>query len=119
MKLQTKFILALLSSILVVLIAAQTTQYSLNRSALAKLSDDNLHLLETREEAQVRNIYQTIDPVVQEAITLGEMTKLDKLIANYAGIEGLLDRRFTIRKGSPRFRRAAKFCTPKRGFRPR
>jgi len=91
MKLQTKFILALLGTILFVLIAAQTGQQLLDHNALKNLSTENLSLLEKREQAHADNINQTIDPVVQSAIALGEMPKLDMLITNYSSIDGLLE----------------------------
>jgi len=91
MKLQTKFILVFLGAVLVALVVAQLTQQLIDRSALNRLSHDNLALLEKRELAHVDNIYQTIDPVVQDTISLGEMSKLDALIKSYSGIDGLLE----------------------------
>lgn len=99
MKLQTKFILTLVSAIVVVFIGAQATEQLLNRKALNDLSSDNLGLLEKREQAHADNVYQTIDPVVQETILLGEMTKLDALIKTYAKIDGLLEYSIYDNKG--------------------
>lgn len=91
MKLQTKFILTLLSAILVAFAAAQTVQQVLSRKALNQLSTDNLGLLEKREQSHADNISQTIDPVVQGTISLGDMPKLEMLISSYSAIDGLLE----------------------------
>jgi hypothetical protein len=41
----------------------------------------------------------TIDPVVEETITLGEMPKLDALICIYTNIDGLLEYSIYDNKG--------------------
>jgi len=99
MKLQTKFILTLLSATLLAYIGAQTLQQVLGDKALDKLSHDNLGLLEQREQLHAENIYQTVDPVVQETIALGEMPKIDMLIGTYSQIDGLLEYSIYDNKG--------------------
>jgi methyl-accepting chemotaxis protein len=91
MKLQTKFILTLLGGTLVMLLATQIFQQVMDGRALGDLSRDNLSLLEQREQSHADNIYQTIDPVVQSSIMLGEMPKLDLLISSYSHLDGLLE----------------------------
>jgi len=91
MKLQTKFIVTLLSVILLAFVASQIFQQVQGGRALSNFSRQNLASLEQREQSQAENIYQTIDPVVQETIALGEMPKLDVLISKYSNIDGLLE----------------------------
>jgi methyl-accepting chemotaxis protein len=91
MKLQTKFILTFLSVILLAFIASQIFQQVRGGRALNNFSRENLALLEQREQLHAENICQTIDPVVEETIALGEMPKLDLLISNYNNIDGLLE----------------------------
>jgi methyl-accepting chemotaxis protein len=91
MKLQTKFILSLLGTTLLAFIGAETVQQILNRNALNDLSRQNLGLLEQREQLHAENIWETVDPVVQETITLGQMTKLGALVSAYSNIDGLLE----------------------------
>jgi len=99
MKLQTRFILALLSGTLLTLLGAQIIQQVLDHRAMDKLSQDNLGVLEQREQLQADNIARTIDPVVQSTISLGEMPKLDTLISNYTHIDGLLEYSIYDHKG--------------------
>jgi len=99
MKLQTKFILTLLSVTLLAYIGAQISQQVLGGKALNNLSQQNLGLLEQREQLHADNIYQTINPVVQETITLGEMPKIDMLISTYSHIDGLLEYSIYDNKG--------------------
>jgi methyl-accepting chemotaxis protein len=91
MKLQTKFILVLLGAILVAFIALQLFQQTVSSRGLKSLSRDNLELLNQREQLHAENIYQTVDPIVQETIALGEMPKLDALIKNFSHIDGVLE----------------------------
>jgi hemerythrin-like metal-binding protein len=99
MKLQTKFILTLLSATLLAYIGAQMFQQVLAGKALNDLSRENLGLLEQREQLHADNIYQTVDPVVQKTIALGEMPKLDLLITTYSHIDGLLEYSIYDNKG--------------------
>ncbi len=99
MKLQTKFILTLLSATLMAFVGAQIFQQVLGGKALNNLSRENLGLLEQREQLHAENIYQTIDPVVQETIALGEMPKIDVLISTYSHIDGLLEYSIYDNKG--------------------
>ena len=99
MKFQTKFILILLGAILLAFIGAQIYQQVLGAKALNALSEENLGLLEQREQMHAENIYQATDPVVQEAIALGEMSKLDDVIANCSHIDGLLEYSIYDQKG--------------------
>ena len=91
MKLQTKFILVLLSAILTAFVASQVFQQLLAGKALNRLSREDLGLMEQREQSHADNIFQTIDPVVQDSIARGEMPKLEALITNYSHIDGILD----------------------------
>jgi hypothetical protein len=100
MKLQTKFLLTLLSVTLLAFVTAQIFQQMLGEKALNRLSRENLGLLEQREQLHAENIYQTIDPVVQASIGLGEMSKLDALIENYRHIDGLLEYSIYDQKGA-------------------
>ena len=99
MKLQTKFILVLLTAILVAIIALQVFQQSVSSTGLKNLSRDNLALLNEREQMHAENIYQTADPIVQETISLGEMPKLDSLIKNFSHIDGVLEYSIYDNKG--------------------
>jgi len=99
MKLQTRFILTLLSGTLLTLLSAQIIQQVLDRRAMERLSQDNLAVLEQREQLHADNIARTIDPVVQATISLGEMPKLDLLISNYTHIDGLLEYSIYDHKG--------------------
>jgi methyl-accepting chemotaxis protein len=80
-------------------VIAQITQQFINRRALDQLSRDNLALLEKREQAHANNIFQTIDPVIQDTILLGEMSKMDVLVKSYSGIDGLLEYSIYSQKG--------------------
>jgi methyl-accepting chemotaxis protein len=91
MKLQTKFILVLLSATLVTLVASQLFQQTLSTKALKHLGSENLGLLEQREQIHAENIFQTADPIVQQTIGLGEMPKLDVLIRSFTNIDGILE----------------------------
>jgi len=91
MKLQTKFILTLLSATLMAYIGAQILQLVLAGKALNDLSQENLGVLEQREQLHADNIHQTVDPVVQKTIALGDMPKIDILISTYSHIDGLLE----------------------------
>lgn len=99
MKLQTKLILTLLSVTLLAFIAAQIVQQILDAKAFGNLSRDNVGLLEQREQLHAENIYQTIDPVVQSSIGLGEMSKLETLITQYRHIDGLVEYSIYDQKG--------------------
>ena len=99
MKLQTKFILTLLSVILLAFVVSQIFQQVMGGRALNNFSRQNLALLEQREQSHADNICQTIDPVVQETIALGEMPKLDTLISKYSNIDGLLEYSIYDNKG--------------------
>ncbi len=99
MKLQTKFILTFLSATLLTFVGAQIFQQIRGGRALDNLSRENLGLLEQREQLHADNIYQTIDPVVRETISLGEMPKLDVLIGTYSHIDGLLEYSIYDNKG--------------------
>jgi len=99
MKLQTKFILTLLSVILLAFVASQIFQQVAGNRVLNNFSRENLALLEQREQSNAENIYQAIDPVVQETITQGEMPKLDTLISKYSNIGGLLEYSIYDNKG--------------------
>jgi methyl-accepting chemotaxis protein len=103
MKLQTKFILTLLSAILLAFAGAQIFEQIQSGGALKRLSGENLGRLEQREQAHAENINQTIDPVVQETIALGEMSKLDVLIGSYSHIDGLLEFSIYDKKGVARY----------------
>ena len=103
MKLQTKFILNLLSTTLLALIAAQIFQHALGKKALNALSHQNLGLLEQREQLHAENIYQTVDPIVRETIALGEMPKIEALICNFTNIDGLLEYSIYNNKGTATF----------------
>jgi hypothetical protein len=91
MKLHTKLVFALLTGLLGMFLLTQVYQQQRNRSLMAQLSQENLSLLKNREQLHVDNIYQTIDPVVTDAVDKGEMAKLSELMRLYGKIEGLLD----------------------------
>jgi len=91
MKLQTKFMLVLLSATLLAFTGTQLLQQALSNKALKHLADENLDLLKEREQMHAENIFQTADPVVQETISLGEMPKLDVLIRSFTNIAGILE----------------------------
>ena len=91
MKLQTKLILTLLSAILAVFVAAQIFQQISAGRALNRLSRENIGLVEQREQVQAGNIFEAIDPVIQQAISLGNMVQIDQLITNYNHIAGILE----------------------------
>jgi hypothetical protein len=99
MKLQTKFILTLLSGTLLTLVSAQILQQTLGGKAMDNLSRENLGVLEQREQSHADNIYRAVDPVVQSTILLGDMPKLDVLISNYSRIDGLLEYSIYDHKG--------------------
>jgi hypothetical protein len=91
MSLQTKFILTLLSATLILLVSAQVIQQVLDKRALGDLSEENIGLLDKREQSHAENIHQTIDPLIVQSITMGEMPKLASLIRALTNIDGLLD----------------------------
>jgi methyl-accepting chemotaxis protein len=90
-KLQTKFIASLLSAALAAFVGAQVFEQVLGEKALNDLSRENLGLLEQREQLHAENIYQAVDPIVQDTIAQGEMAKLSSLISNCSHIDGLLE----------------------------
>jgi hypothetical protein len=85
---------------LTIFVGAQIFQQISSGNALKKLSRENLAMLEQRERIQAENIYQAIDSVVQETISLGEMSKLDTLITNYNRIAGFLEYSIYDKNGS-------------------
>jgi methyl-accepting chemotaxis protein len=99
MKLQTKFILTFLSVTLLIVLGGQIWQQTNSSRTLDGLSRENLGLLDQREQLHAENICQTIDPVVQDTIRLGDMPKLDLLISNYSHIDGLLEYSIYNNKG--------------------
>jgi methyl-accepting chemotaxis protein len=99
MKLQTKFILVLLSATLLAFVGSQVFQQALSTKALKRLGSENLGALEQREQIHAENIFQTADPIVQATIGLGEMPKLDVLIKTFTNIEGILEYSIYDHKG--------------------
>jgi methyl-accepting chemotaxis protein len=99
MRLQTKFIVTILSATLLLVTGAQVIQQLIDSKALNKFSGENLSLLEQREQLHAENIYHTIDPVVQETIAHGDMPKLEALIHSYTNIAGLLEYSIYDNKG--------------------
>ena len=90
-KLQSKFILTLVSAIVIGLIAAQTTQQFFSNKALKRLSVDNLAVLEKRESTSAANLSHTLDTMIGEAIARGEMQELDELLAKFSGLDGVTE----------------------------
>ena len=91
MKLQTKFILVLLSTILLTLIGSQVFQQVLSTKALKQLGNENLDSLEKREQIHAENIFQTADAIVQQTIGAGDMPKLGGLVQTFTNIDGILE----------------------------
>ena len=103
MKLQTKFIVVLLSAILLVLVASQVFQQALSTNALKHLGSENLDSLELRERLHAENIFQTANPVIQQTINLGDMPKLDAVIQNFTNIDGILEYSIYDHRGDAAF----------------
>jgi methyl-accepting chemotaxis protein len=103
MKLQTKFILVLLSAILLAFVGSQVFQQALSAKALQHLGRENLGSLEQREQLHAENIFQTANPVVQQTISMGDMPKLDAVIKNFTNIDGILEYSIYDHKGAAAF----------------
>jgi hypothetical protein len=90
-KLQTKFILVLLSTSLLALIGSQVFQQYLSTKALKDFGNKNLDSLEKREQRHAEDIFQAADPIVQQTIAGGEMTKVYGVIQTFTNIDGILE----------------------------
>lgn len=91
MKLHTKLILALLTSLTIVIVGAQAIQYFQISGQIAELSDANIELLSQREEDFSKNLYNSVAKSVGASLTRGEMEKFDQLLKETRKVDGLLE----------------------------
>lgn len=91
MKLHTKLILTLIVCLSVVIVGSQFFQYVQVSKELNQLTDNNLQLLQKREEAFARNLYHSVAGSVADSLNRGEMVKFSNLLVDTNEIEGLME----------------------------
>ncbi|MBL4903173.1 MAG: methyl-accepting chemotaxis protein [Desulfocapsa sp.] len=91
MRLHTKLILALLTCVTIVIVAAQIAQHNQISNQINELSEANIDLLSQREEDFSKNLYHSVANAVASSLTRGEMEKFDRLLKEARIIDGLLE----------------------------
>ena len=89
MKTHLKPILALVGGIAVMFLASLALELSRNATMLRKLSDENLALLQQREQQEAENIFATAENNVINSIERGEMEKFIARLHALRNIKGL------------------------------
>lgn len=91
MKLHTKLILTLIVCLSVVIILSQLYQYVQVNHEISHLTENNLSLLKSREEAFAKNLYHSVAGSVADSLNRGEMVKFANLLQDTKHIDGLLE----------------------------
>ena len=91
MKLQTKFIVALVGAIVVIFVGGTIIQQTLNQSKLKAFASQNLAVIEQTEQEHAENIARTMNVFILRTIAKGEMSELDAVVTNFGSIAGLLE----------------------------
>ena len=99
MKLHIKLMLSLLVAIVAVAVGAQLFQYLSVSGHIAQFSQENLLLLQQREEAFARNIFKSIEHAVAGSLERGEMDKFNRILTEQRGIDGLMEFSLHSRQG--------------------
>jgi methyl-accepting chemotaxis protein len=89
MKTHLKPILWLVGGIAVMFMASLALELSRNASMLEKFSNDNLALLQQREQQNAENIFVTAENAVKDSLERGEMDKFVFLLQRQKVIKGL------------------------------
>jgi methyl-accepting chemotaxis protein len=89
MKTHLKPILWLVGGIAVMFMASLAMELSRNSSMLRKFSDDNLVLLQQREQQNAENIFATAENAVKDSLERGEMDKFVVLLHSQKVVKGL------------------------------
>jgi methyl-accepting chemotaxis protein len=99
MKTQFKPILWLVGGIVVMFSASLVMELYRNSGALRRLSDENLALLEGREQRNAENIFLTTQSAVKGSLERGEMEKFIRLLKAQKSVKGLLEFSLFSREG--------------------
>ncbi len=91
MKLHIKLMLSLLMAIVAVAACAQLIQYLSVNAHIARFSQENLLLLQKREELFAKNIFKSIEHAVAGSLERGEMEKFNRILAEQRDIDGLME----------------------------
>ena len=89
MKTHLKPILWLVGGIAVMFMASLALELSRNSSMLGKFSDDNMVLLQQREQQNAENIFATAENAVKDSLERGEMDKFVVLLHSQKVVKGL------------------------------
>lgn len=99
MKLHVKLSLALLSGLALVVVIAQFVQYTKAISLVSDLSDATLGIIQQREEAFAKTIFNSVEHAVAGSLERGEMEKFTRLIEAQKSVDGLLEFSLYDKKG--------------------
>ncbi|MGO8697392.1 MAG: methyl-accepting chemotaxis protein [Limisphaerales bacterium] len=91
MKLQTKFVVALVGAILVVFVGGEAIQQTLSQSKLSAFARQNLQVIDKAEQEHANDIARTMNVFIKRTIAKGEMSELVVLVTNFSDIKGLLE----------------------------
>jgi methyl-accepting chemotaxis protein len=91
MRLHTKIILALLTSLFLVVTLAQILQYRAARANVKHLADSALQALKTREHTSALTIHKAIEKAVAGSLERGEMDQFRELLEDQKQVPGLLE----------------------------
>lgn len=100
MKLHTKLILAMTIAMTLVIVIAQTVQYSQITGLVSDQSASNIRLIEQREEENAKNIFRSVEQAVAGSLERGEMEKFARILENQRDIEGLIEFSLYDRSGA-------------------
>lgn len=91
MKLHTKLILWIISSIVVVVSAAQAWQYYSSLRQTKSLSEAHIALLNERAMEHANDVRSAVSSAVADSLERGEMEKFSRILVEQSEIKGLLE----------------------------
>jgi len=103
MKLQTKILLSILTTIAVIVIAAQAVQQVRSRAMMQRMAASSLKDEESTQWDVAERVLQGSEAALIDAMASGEMDKFKKLIAAQSTIKGVLELSLHDRRGRVAF----------------
>ncbi len=99
MKLQTKILASILSTIAVICVATQILQQLRARALMQRLAADSLRHEESVQWESAKRVLQASESALIDAMAEGEMDKFKKLIGAQASVGGVLEMSMHDRRG--------------------